>query len=627
VRARKVAAGCAVLAVVAIGGAIFGFVNMNRAGEARSMAEGARGEAEKLISYLLDDFYLELEPVGRLDVVGALSKRAIDYYAALPSQLRSSQTDRNRALAQVRYGFVLRNQAKFDEGAKVLDDAIAVLGKLRKEGDASETTAIGYALALSGRGRVHDSLGKLTDAMPLADESATVLEPLMAQPSPSVALRRAYGQVNNYRGFLQVRRNSEDEGVKTLELAREAYRGIDGLKFGDLSSAAGYAESSAWQVDGLKRLGQDERARAVGEEAIKVAAAILEKRPAHMNALRARALLSSGLASDAIDNLRPRKALELADAAIQDWEDFLKLDPGNTIAWNNITVSRGWKSRALLNVGRVGEALELLRGTKEFEKRAGPGNSHYLAGGIAFHNGFLAAGEAELGRRAESAAAMADHHRYAELRNARMAPDSFGRIYWSEWTPRFEMMVADGLGDYAAMRDKATASIERMQRFKVANPSQERPRNEILGWSYTFLATALYNLKDYPGAEKAIREALRIGKLEARLTLEAQLDKADREALLTMILARQDRAAQAREVVEPTLAQLRYLYSAGSEDVTQHELLARTLYAAALASPAQAAALLREATRILDATPKEMAGRKPQQQLRSWIAEEVRKRG
>src|SRR5262245_1684899 len=72
VRARKIAAGCAVLAVVAIGGAIFGWIGMKNAQETRAMAEGARGEAEKLIAYLLDDFYLELEPVGRLDVVGAL---------------------------------------------------------------------------------------------------------------------------------------------------------------------------------------------------------------------------------------------------------------------------------------------------------------------------------------------------------------------------------------------------------------------------------------------------------------------------------------------------------------------------------------------------------------------------
>ncbi len=87
----KIAAVCAVLAIWRCGSAVFGYLSMKRAQEAeakseqtRLMAEQARGESEKLVVYLLDDFYLELAPVGRLDIVGALAKRALDYYNALP---------------------------------------------------------------------------------------------------------------------------------------------------------------------------------------------------------------------------------------------------------------------------------------------------------------------------------------------------------------------------------------------------------------------------------------------------------------------------------------------------------------------------------------------------------------
>ncbi len=125
VRARKIAAGCAVLAVLAFGSAVFGYFSMKRAQQAeakadatRLMAEQARGESEKLVVYLLDDFYRELEPVGRLNIVGELAKRAIDYYQALPAELRTPDTERNQALAQVRYGAVLRIQNKRDEAAQ-----------------------------------------------------------------------------------------------------------------------------------------------------------------------------------------------------------------------------------------------------------------------------------------------------------------------------------------------------------------------------------------------------------------------------------------------------------------------------------------------------------------------------
>ena len=112
------------------------------------MAEQARGESEKLVVYLLDDFYRELEPVGRLNLVGELAKRAIDYYQALPAELRTPDTERNQALAQVRYGAVLRIQSKYDEARKVLGTAIPALDALRAKGDASEATAIGLAIGL-----------------------------------------------------------------------------------------------------------------------------------------------------------------------------------------------------------------------------------------------------------------------------------------------------------------------------------------------------------------------------------------------------------------------------------------------------------------------------------------------
>ncbi len=119
------------------------------------MAEAARGEAEKLIVYLLDDFYLELEPVGRLDIVAELAKRALDYYDALPAELRTPQTERNRALALVRYGAVLRTQSKLDDG----DEGDRRGGRRCSVGCASRatpprSTAIGLALGLTTQARL-----------------------------------------------------------------------------------------------------------------------------------------------------------------------------------------------------------------------------------------------------------------------------------------------------------------------------------------------------------------------------------------------------------------------------------------------------------------------------------------
>ena len=156
--------------------------------------------------------------------MAALSKRALDYYDALPKELRTTETDRNRALALVRYGSALRIQSKLDESQKALSDAVDVLGKLRAQGDQSEATAIGLGLGLWAEARVAGSKGRRPEERELIQQAVAVLKPLASAPTPSVPLRRAYGTALTYLGFTQLNNNQEEAAVKTLEEAREAYR-------------------------------------------------------------------------------------------------------------------------------------------------------------------------------------------------------------------------------------------------------------------------------------------------------------------------------------------------------------------------------------------------------------------
>ena len=195
------------LAVGALASAIFGYYSMKRAQlaeaqaqQTRAMAESARGEAEKLIVYLLDDFYLELEPVGRLDILAQLSKRAVDYYSALPPALRTPETDRNRALALVRYGSVLRTQSKLDESRKALAEAVDVLGKMRREGDQSEIRPL-VSVSVWCHRRASRTAWPVYASGPLIAQAVDILRPLMATPNPTIALRRAYGLAMTYLVF------------------------------------------------------------------------------------------------------------------------------------------------------------------------------------------------------------------------------------------------------------------------------------------------------------------------------------------------------------------------------------------------------------------------------------------
>ncbi len=140
------------------------------------------------------------------------------------------------------------------------------------------------------------------------------------------------------------------------------------------------------------------------------------------------------------------------------------------------------------------------------------------------------------------------------------------------------------------------------------------------------LAVALHELKDPGAAEIAVRAAMKHRDLLPWHSLLDDLNKYEDHVLLAIILARQGRLAQARETIEPVLAFHRKLPAYAAADLFRELQRAQALYAAALASPAQAPGLLAEAARIIDAFPPETRRRNTVSRVRGWIAEAMAKR-
>lgn len=640
VRARQVAAVCAVLAVGAAAGALFGFLGMKRAQEAElkaqqthAMAESARGEAEKLIVYLLDDFYLELEPVGRLDIVAELSKRALGYYAALPPELRTEETDRNRALALVRYGAVLRNQSKLDESQKALSEAVDVLSKLRKAGDRSEATTIGLGLGLSSQARVAGSLNRRQEERTLAQQAVEVIKPAMGVPNPSVPLRRAYGYALMYQGFAQLRHDEDAAAVQSLEEAREVQRSIDGLKLTDLPSAAAYAEASAWEEDALLGLGRIDELMKVGEDAARVAGGVLEKRPGHMPALRARALIADSLAQAEGFNLRARKALALSQQASSDWEAITKLDATNQIAWNNLVASRMSIAFWMMNLGKIHDSQEQWRAALAVERQAEP--SVMLGTVLSLAAGYSAMVEADLGNRQAAEAALASNRRLAEIAVRGLPAESFGRSYLPEFLSYYGYPTTGfgygvyalpfAAGDFETVLSQARASVRRLESLKTTDSAQVLDKSRVLEVAYRTAAFASYQLKDYAAADADIKRALEIRRSIPRRSLLDDVDSNDQLMLAAMIAARLQRYTEAQQIIEPALKFHRELHARkDNETVWQQVELARALYVSALAAPGEKTSQLTQAAALMDGLPSDMRRQIDNGVLRGWIAEELK---
>ncbi|HXQ30836.1 MAG TPA: hypothetical protein VN790_02550 [Steroidobacteraceae bacterium] len=616
VRARQVAIGCAVLAICAVGAAVYGYMSTERARraerlaeETRALAERGRGDAERLIAYLVDDFALELEGVGRVGVVGELSKKEIDYYKSLPPALQNDDARRSAALAMVRYGSSLRLQARPEQAQAALTDAVAALEKLRQTGDTSESTSVGLALGLSEQAAVADTQLDINHALPLAERAAKLLQPVADAPDSSVSARRAYGKVMIRLGIEQSRglgKEIRTQSVETLETAKQAFTGIGGLDLSDLPAAAGFAEAVAWQVDSLKELGRGEEARRAGAEGEAVVSKLLDRRPGHMAALRSLSLITNNLAGVANDEMHLAEALSLGERSEAALTQLTRLDPANVSAWINLAVARNGLADTAWGLGRPAGAAAFMHKATELPPHRIGQNAKFLMWGVTGAASRVAGIEADLGHRAASQAALELHGQYRALLVAADAPGSAAVAEtdcWNNWNRTFTEFVDAGP---AASRDLARKAIAAEQARAVHDHQDELLRRECIIGMAEMQAFDEYLLRDYSGAERTTRAAIGLRRQDPLDTTGDQRQDSRLGVMLAMTLAREGNRAAAEQAIAPALALQRTLAARNHDDASQRLELATALYAAALADPTQRAALLHEAAALMAALPQPM---------------------
>jgi tetratricopeptide (TPR) repeat protein len=603
-RARKIAAACAALALVAVGAAAFGIYGMRHAQDTRTMAEAARGESERLVVYLLDDFYRELEPVGRLDLVGELAQRAIAYYEGLPAALQTADTTRNRALAQVRLGAVYRRQSKIDDARTVLDDAVPALQRQFDQGDRSEPTLIGLAQGLMTQSRVADSSGRDEQALATSERAIAVLKPQAEAVGASLNLRRAYAQIAWQHGFTQMRSGHEEASIDFFETALKYLRGIDDLSLKDIDVATQFAEASAWLSEAFGRLNRPDAARAAGLEGREVATRILVVRPTHQPALRARALLGGALADVAGAEMRQADQLALALEAARDWRTSTMIDPTNAISWHNLAASRMNAQAALSDMGRLREAQAVLRENREVEPIASQrGLSSSVMVNSYARQAFLAG---EFDDPAAARQLYKDAQRHAQMQLKLVGDDPFGRNALLAEFANINFEVAWSIGDEALMNEVFKGQRERLEGLEAATEGAQRFKIEQLSRMHFDLGRAALLRGDAKGAADALQAGVEQRSKLPNRTVSEQQFTAIQAVFLAVALAGSGRAAEARETIGPTLRFLRETERRNVDDQGLRLLLAQALYANALADPAQAKALLAEARALVKGLPPDL---------------------
>jgi tetratricopeptide (TPR) repeat protein len=630
-RARMIAGVCAVLALIAVAGAVFGYLSMQRARQAearadqvRNLSETARAQAEKLVVYLLDDFYRELEPVGRLDVIAQLAQRTIGYYDALPAALRTPDSERNRALASVRYAAVLRSMGRGKDGEAAVDQAVDSLEQLYKQGDRSEPTLVGLALGLSIRGRLHEDARDTAAALRDGGRAVDILAPFAEAQGASVGLRRAYNVVLTYDGYLILRDNRAEEAIPVLEKARAAAHGIANLSMSDPAAVAAYAEASSWEVEALWAAGRVSEANRIGEEALKVSRELLERRPGHAQALRTAGNLASNLGQIAGEAGHLARGVALESDSEKDWGTLLRIDPTNVVVRNNLGASVLAHGAMLQSLGRPGEAFDLYAQLyNDIEPHVG--SSGMLASNIrfpAFSAYFLAA---DLGR----VAAMEDWRarlRHAAERFGSMVPvGSFDREVNDAYAALATLQVAQARGDNAAVLRGTPALQAQAAAMHTGGEGDQYLQHQLQRDIADTDSESAYATGNYSRAiaDGEISTSNMLAMKPRKISDLRTLD--DERGRLALALARAGRNAEALQLLGPVLEHQKAWRVTLHEDQQLKLEAARALLASAAAHPGGGRAELEEARQLVGSTPVEMRGLASVAIWKSRIDEELKR--
>jgi tetratricopeptide (TPR) repeat protein len=601
VRARMVAGVCAVLMLLAGASAIFGWVNLRRARAAQAEAQTSRSNAEKLVSFLIEDFYSELAPTGRLETLGKLAHMTVGYYDGLPPELVTPQTRIYRAMALVREGAALQSSGDLDAAYKNLGAAQGTFEKLRASGDHGEAVTYGLALALESQGSSIVGGGNGRGTVAQVTQAANLLRPLAYGTKPTRRVRQLYADTLNYVSHTQ----PPAMGVASCEEARKMLVGLGALDLSDLDATASYADITDSEARHLLTLGRLAEAQQKELQVYALAEKVLARRPADLHALADRSWAAELIGSLAERQHDASTAADYANRTVQAGEDEVRFNPSDLGPWQRWTVGLSEVADRQFERGEVANAMATRRSllALEHDKRL-PSS----LGPVVWYQWIgLARMQAATADTIGAAQSLKGYARDATEFAAQFAVDDPRRRLLAEPAKILSGSLKLLEGDPQAALDITTSVLPGISAITVApeNINGTAMKDNFLRANLAAATTAAIRLGRNAQAEALGRRWLAVAP-DARSEDDPLQQKSAARAALAHAVAVQGRGEEARKILQPALAYYRREQQAGAGETSFRHDLGYALYVDAIASPKDASgrtqrrADLKEAAMLLD---------------------------
>ena len=623
VRARTIAAVASVLMLVAAGSAVFGWINLRRAHAAevqisasRVLAEKARAEAEKLVAFLLEDFYEELKPTGRIEIVGKLADKAVAYYDGLPPDLVNNQTRLYRGLALARKASAMTESGKIAGAEKVSNEARATFEALRAAGDNSDEVTVGLALATYAK--VNVGIARIDT--PAVQEAVELLRPLVKVGRASRTARLALADLLQFLAHAQP---DAAKGVVLCEESRSILAEMGALDLSDLTAASIYGDVTDSQSRMAQRLGQTDEAERLAKIVNEMAEKVLGQRPGDLRAMENQYYSAQMLGTVANDRF------DFADAEMhfikstEAGRNYTLFNPADSTGWRNLTQSLMGQAQVNVEQGRVAEARNSLLAAAALEHD--PRNKAGVDSVFIFAWRSTVALESQAGNLRSARAAHAEMRRVAGLAAKDRNYDEELKVISGLQLDLAENDILAAEGDYAAIHARAVDLGERLAKIKGSTELNRNLRDDAIRRNRTYRSEAAVRLGNYEEAMTVARDAID-KPLPGRLDELTLADiKARAQVRLGQALLGADKRGEAIAALNAALDHYRAQQANGASGMFFRQDISRALYQLARAQPgtdaglAKRSDLLEEAATLLDGLTPEAQQLLTNKELIQWV--------
>ena len=169
----------------------------------RQAAVTARGQAEDLVAYMLEDLSGELEPVGKLDLLGKVAHKALDHLDRT-SMATGGESAFLRGQAFHNVAMVLSHQSDLAQALDAVDGAIVLHRSVASENRERLPWQVALAEDHLLRGNILSKLGRTAEAQASIERALISTADLIAQHPDERTVLEAQGEAFYSAGLLQL---------------------------------------------------------------------------------------------------------------------------------------------------------------------------------------------------------------------------------------------------------------------------------------------------------------------------------------------------------------------------------------------------------------------------------------